>query len=81
MFRKLGHILLIVALLAAVGGHWIVLQSVAWTNMLAGNLRTDWSPRRWKKRSTVNILAAFAKRSRREKVRQENRAADTVAEN
>ena len=41
MFRKLGHVLLIVALLAAVGGHWVVLQSVAWTNMLAENLRTD----------------------------------------
>lgn len=41
VFRKLGHVLLIVALLAAVGGHWVVLQSVAWTNMLAENLRTD----------------------------------------
>ena len=39
MFRQLGHVLLIVALLAAVGGHWVVLQSVAWTNMLAENLR------------------------------------------
>lgn len=39
MFRKLGHILLIIALLATVGGHWAVLQSVAWTNMLAENLR------------------------------------------
>ena len=41
VFLKLGHVLLIVALLAAVGGHWVVLQSVAWTNMLAENLRTD----------------------------------------
>jgi hypothetical protein len=39
VFRKLGHVLLIVALLASVGGHWIALQSVAWTNMLAENLR------------------------------------------
>ncbi len=39
MFRKLGQVLLIVALVASVGGHWAVLQSVAWTNMLAGNLR------------------------------------------
>ena len=39
VFRKLGHVLLIVALLASVGGHWVVLQSVAWTNMLAENLR------------------------------------------
>ena len=40
MFRKLGHVLLIVALVAATGGHWAVLQSVAWTNMLAENLRS-----------------------------------------
>ena len=29
---------MIVALVASVGGHWVVLQSVAWTNMLAENL-------------------------------------------
>ncbi len=39
MFKQAGHVLLIVALVAAVGGHWAVLQSVAWTNMLAENLR------------------------------------------
>ena len=31
---------MIVALVAATGGHWAVLQSVAWTTMLATNLRT-----------------------------------------
>ncbi|MCX6894418.1 MAG: hypothetical protein NTZ16_02705 [Verrucomicrobia bacterium] len=41
MFKRLGHLLLIVALLAATGGHWAVLQSVAWTTMLAANLTTD----------------------------------------
>jgi len=41
MSRKLGHLFVIVALLTATGGHWAVLQSVAWTTMLAGNLRTD----------------------------------------
>jgi hypothetical protein len=40
MFVRLGHVLLIVALLAATGGHWALLQTVAWTNMLADNLRT-----------------------------------------
>lgn len=39
MFKRLGHVLLIVALLAATGSHWAVLQSVAWTTMLADNLR------------------------------------------
>ncbi len=41
MFHRVGHVLLIAALLAAVGGHWAVLQTVAWTNMFATNLRTD----------------------------------------
>jgi hypothetical protein len=41
MFVRFGHALLIVALIAALGGHWAVLQTVAWTNMLAHNLRTD----------------------------------------
>ena len=41
MFVRFGHLLLILALLAATGGHWTVLQTVAWTNMLAHNLRTD----------------------------------------
>ena len=40
MFIRLGHILLIAALLAAADTHWILLQSVAWTSMLAGNLQT-----------------------------------------
>lgn len=32
---------MITALIAVVGGHWAVLQTVAWTAMLANNLRTD----------------------------------------
>ena len=32
--------LVIVALIATTGGHWAALQSVAWTTMLADNLRT-----------------------------------------
>ena len=41
VLRKLGHVLLIVILLSAGGTHWLVLQSVAWTTMLATNLRTS----------------------------------------
>lgn len=41
MLVRLGHALLIAALLAATGGHWTLLQTVAWTNMLATNLRTN----------------------------------------
>jgi hypothetical protein len=40
MFVRLGNCLLIVALLVATGGHWVVLQAIAWTNMFADNLRT-----------------------------------------
>ena len=40
MFKRLGHIFLIVALLMATGSHWALLQSVAWTNMLVENLHS-----------------------------------------
>ena len=40
VFRRLGHVLLILALLMATGSHWALLQSVAWTNMLAENLHS-----------------------------------------
>ena len=40
MLTRFGHVLLIVALLTATGAHWTVLQSVAWTTMLADNLRS-----------------------------------------
>jgi hypothetical protein len=35
MVVRIGNILLIVALLAAMGGQWAVLQSVAWVGMVA----------------------------------------------
>jgi len=40
VFVRFGKIFVIVALIAATGAHWALLQSVAWTTMLAGNLRT-----------------------------------------
>lgn len=40
MFKRLGHALVLCALLIGIGAHWLVLQSVAWTAMLADNLRT-----------------------------------------
>ena len=39
MSKRFGQLLLTVALIAAIGGHWAVLQTVAWTTMLATNLR------------------------------------------
>jgi hypothetical protein len=40
VFARTGHFFLIIALLAATGLHWNVLQSLAWTAMLAENLHT-----------------------------------------
>ena len=40
MFRKFGQLLMIVAVLSATGTHWLALQSVAWSTMLAENLQT-----------------------------------------
>jgi len=39
VFKRTGQLLLTVALVAAIGGHWAVLQTVAWTTMFADNLR------------------------------------------
>ena len=41
MLKRFGHGLLIIALLGATGGHWAVLQTVAWTDMLVDNLQTS----------------------------------------
>ncbi len=41
MLVRLGHLLLILALLGATGGHWAVLQTIAWADMLAKNLQTE----------------------------------------
>jgi hypothetical protein len=35
---RLGKILVVVALIATLGAHWALLQTVAWTTMLADNL-------------------------------------------
>jgi hypothetical protein len=40
VFVRFGKILIIVALVAATGLHWAMLQSIAWTTMLADNLCT-----------------------------------------
>ena len=41
VFTRVGNVLLIVALLGATGGHWALLQTFAWANMLATNLQTE----------------------------------------
>ena len=40
MLKRIGHVLLILAVLTVTGTHWLVLQSVAWTTMLAGHLQS-----------------------------------------
>ena len=44
MFQRFGQILLLVAVLASTGMHWMLLQSVAWASMLANNLQTTTLP-------------------------------------
>jgi hypothetical protein len=39
VFRRVGHLLLIIALVSATGAHWAALQSFAWAAMLADNAR------------------------------------------
>lgn len=41
VFKCAVHALTLVLLTTAIGAHWAILQSVAWTTMLAQNLRTD----------------------------------------
>lgn len=41
MFTRGGKILVVIALVVMTGAHWAALQTVAWTTMLANNLRTQ----------------------------------------
>ena len=41
VLRKASRILVILALLASVGGHWALLQSVAWTRMIIERTQAD----------------------------------------
>jgi hypothetical protein len=41
MFVRSGKILVVLALILTTGLHWAALQTVAWTTMLANNLRTQ----------------------------------------
>jgi hypothetical protein len=40
MFFRLGKMLVVIALAATLGAHWALLQTVAWTSMLADNLQS-----------------------------------------
>ncbi len=40
MLVRLGKIFVVISLAATLGAHWALLQTVAWTTMLADNLRT-----------------------------------------
>jgi len=41
MFARCGKLMVVLALVLATGLHWAALQTVAWTTMLASNLRSD----------------------------------------
>jgi hypothetical protein len=40
VLKQLGKILIVLALVATLGAHWALLQTVAWTTMLASNLQS-----------------------------------------
>ncbi len=40
MFARAGKFAVILSLVTMLSAHWLVLQSIAWTSMLAGNLRS-----------------------------------------
>ena len=40
MFVRLGKVLVVFSLVATLGAHWALLQTVAWTTMLANNLQS-----------------------------------------
>jgi hypothetical protein len=41
VFVRFGKFLVVVALVATLGAHWALLQTVAWTTMLADNLQSS----------------------------------------
>jgi hypothetical protein len=41
VFKRIGKIFLAIALTAMLGAHWALLQTVAWTTMLADNLQSN----------------------------------------
>jgi hypothetical protein len=41
VFKRFGKIFLVLALAAMLGAHWTLLQTVAWTTMLADNLHSN----------------------------------------
>jgi hypothetical protein len=41
VFVRIGKVFVTVALVIILGGHWALLQTVAWTTMLAGNLQAN----------------------------------------
>ncbi len=40
MFHRLAKVLVLIAAVQILGGHWAVLQTLAWTGMLIENVRT-----------------------------------------
>jgi hypothetical protein len=41
VFVRIGKIFLVIALVAMLGAHWALLQTVAWTTMFADNLHSN----------------------------------------
>lgn len=72
MLFRAGKLTVIVALIATTGLHWTLLQTVAWTTMLADHLQAQSFTRAVSETFDGKLLALFAKPSRREKNRNKN---------
>ncbi len=74
MTARFSKFLVVVALVATTGLHWAVLQSVAWTTMLANNLRTqslaEAVAHTFERQAS---LLSLQNHCRRQKIREENR--------
>lgn len=41
MFARCGKLMMVLTLVTMIGAHWAALQAIAWTSMLAHDLRTE----------------------------------------
>jgi hypothetical protein len=78
MLRRLGLLLSVLAMFAIAGGHWAVLQSVAWAGMVNDYSRTDGLAVAVEKTFSGGYPCAMCKRIAMAQKEQEQAPASTV---
>jgi len=74
MFRRLGTALLCLAMFSIAGGHWAVLQSVAWAGMLRDYAREDGFAAAVEKTFSGNYPCAMCRQIAEKRAAEENHA-------